>query len=482
MIESNGAGWSARLRHLAEDALQGQFTQVQEAPSQERRWLMPDTQPDTGEMSRLLHELQVYHIELDMQHEELQSAQQQLALSHARYVDLYERAPVGYFTTSSDGRIVEANLTGATLLGVEHHSLLRQKLSRFILPDDQDIYYFHRRRLASKRTPQTCELRLKRPDGSAFYAHLESIPIASERMDVQYRTVVSDITDRVQAAEEVRKAREELEQRVQERTAQLERELVDVQQARAAAEAAVQMRDRMFRLVTHDLKNSLAVLQGYVYMLRRRVIAANFEDTEKIVSLVHHTDTSINRIARQIDELLDLAMLQAGTAMGVKRGVFDLVPLVRQAVDMCQHMHEKHPIWVEMAASQLVFRGDEVRVERVLTNLLTNAIKYSPEGSEVVVRVEEEARDGTPGVLVAVRDQGIGICASDLPHLFEPFWRGSNVPSGLGGLGLGLASTHYIVEQHGGSITVTSEEGVGSTFVVWLPVIMENGACRMEHA
>jgi signal transduction histidine kinase len=131
------------------------------------------------------------------------------------------------------------------------------------------------------------------------------------------------------------------------------------------------------------------------------------------------------------------------------------------------------------AAHQFVFEAevpvleatvDETRVHRVLANLLANAIKYSPEGGPVRVTLKESIDpDGKSAVLV-VHDEGVGIPSDDLPHVFDRFHRGANVIGRFAGTGLGLASARELVELHGGTIAVESEEGKGSTFVVRLPL------------
>ena len=109
-----------------------------------------------------------------MQNEELRRAQGELEASRARYFDLYDLAPVGYFTLSEQGLILEANLTGAGLLGVARSALVKQPLTRFILPEDQDIYYRHRKQLFETGAPQVCELRMLRADAAPFWARLEA--------------------------------------------------------------------------------------------------------------------------------------------------------------------------------------------------------------------------------------------------------------------------------------------------------------------
>jgi signal transduction histidine kinase len=122
---------------------------------------------------------------------------------------------------------------------------------------------------------------------------------------------------------------------------------------------------------------------------------------------------------------------------------------------------------------------DESRVHRVLANLLTNAVKYSPNGG--VVRVTVKASDGPDGkfALLSVCDEGVGIPQDDLPHVFDRFHRGANVVGRFAGTGLGLASARELVEMHGGSISVESEEGKGSIFVVRLPTTPPAEATRL---
>lgn len=119
---------------------------------------------------------------------------------------------------------------------------------------------------------------------------------------------------------------------------------------------------------------------------------------------------------------------------------------------------------------------DEARVHRVLANLLNNAIKYSPDGG--AVRVSVNATDGSHGksAVLVVRDEGVGIPSDDLPHVFDRFRRGANVVGRFAGTGLGLASARQLVELHGGTISVESEEGKGSTFVVRLPLTPPGGS------
>ena len=124
------------------------------------------------EVRRLLSELQVHQIELEMQNAELRRTQEELDAQRVRYFDLYDLAPVGYCTVSGEGLLLEANLAACNLLGLTRTTLTGQLMSRFILDEDQDSYYMFRKQLFASAQPQSCELRMVKKDGSVFWVHL----------------------------------------------------------------------------------------------------------------------------------------------------------------------------------------------------------------------------------------------------------------------------------------------------------------------
>jgi PAS domain S-box-containing protein len=148
------------------------------------------------QIRRLGHELQVYQLELEMQNEELLRTQVELDAARDKYFDLYDLAPLGYFTISEKGLILEGNLTGAKLLGMERHTLASQPFAGFIHPEDQDIYYHHRRRLFEMAAPQVCEVRMLRRDGSHFWAGLEATIAQDADGEPACRLTMTDITKR----------------------------------------------------------------------------------------------------------------------------------------------------------------------------------------------------------------------------------------------------------------------------------------------
>jgi PAS domain S-box-containing protein len=174
------------------------------------------------DIQRIIHELRVHQIELEIQNEDLRCAQMELEASRARFVDLYDFAPVGYVTVSEAGLIVEANLTAATQTGVSRSELVGRPLTRLILPEDQDIYYRHRKILFETGAQQTCELRILRKNSSPMWTLFKATLEKGEEQGHPFcRVVMTDIAERKQAEEKLAMAYAELEVRVQERTNQL---------------------------------------------------------------------------------------------------------------------------------------------------------------------------------------------------------------------------------------------------------------------
>ena len=169
------------------------------------------------EQRKLFRKLQLHQIELTMQNESLQQTQKELESSQLRYFNLYDLAPVGYFTQNKEGFILEANLTAGSLLGIARSALVKKSLTRFIFREDQDIYYHNRKQLFETGTLQVCDLRMVKKNGSLFWVRLEStVAPDSESGDTLYYTVISDITKLKQAEEEIKLTNIKLEKRVKE--------------------------------------------------------------------------------------------------------------------------------------------------------------------------------------------------------------------------------------------------------------------------
>jgi signal transduction histidine kinase len=236
-------------------------------------------------------------------------------------------------------------------------------------------------------------------------------------------------------------------------------------------EAALRTRDSFLSSVAHDLKSPLAAIKGNAQLLQRQLARRGPSGaTDQMAVRLAMIDATATRMTRMLNELLDLTRLQMGRPLDLDSRPTDLVALARQIAAEYQQGHEQHQIRVEAAVPELIGAWDEARLERVLRNLVGNAIKYSPEGGEVALEVAPEDGAAGPWAVVVVQDHGVGIPAGDVPHIFERFRRGQNVAERISGTGIGLASARQIVQQHGGTIAVVSQEGHGSTFTVRLPL------------
>jgi PAS domain S-box-containing protein len=229
-------------------------------------------------------------------------------------------------------------------------------------------------------------------------------------------------------------------------------------------------REEFLASAAHDLQNPLTGIKGHAQLLRRQIQRAGRPDQEWVLPSLERVEVAATQMSRQIGELLDVARLRINQPLDLFRESIDVVALTRQLAEEESLAADRHRVVVETAEITLVGFWDRRRLERVLRNLLTNAIKYSPAGGTITVIVARESTNGIDEATITVVDSGIGIPAADQRSIFERFHRGSNVVGTIQGTGLGLASARQIVEQHGGTISVASEEGKGATFTIRLPI------------
>jgi signal transduction histidine kinase len=245
------------------------------------------------------------------------------------------------------------------------------------------------------------------------------------------------------------------------------------QQARAEAEEALAVRTRFLSSISHDLKTPLASIKANSQLMQRRVLRNHPPDETWLVERLRACEHATTKMVGMIDDLLELTRQQTGQRLDEVFQQLDLIPLLQQVVAEQRETTRRHRILVREDAVRLPVRANSTRLDRVFTNLLGNAIKYSPGGGEIMVTMECEEQDGTSWAVVSVIDKGVGIPPADLPYVFEPFHRAENVVHSIQGTGVGLSSAVQVLEQHGGSISVTSQQGEGSMFTVRLPLTEE---------
>jgi len=220
-------------------------------------------------------------------------------------------------------------------------------------------------------------------------------------------------------------------------------------------------------LASHDLRNALMLIRGSAQLLIEQLHRGPV-DPQRIERQLQRVDRAALRMSAVIDDQIDLMHLERGVDLVPQRSRFDLVALLYRTVDAYQHSTDSHELVVETEADSLEGNWDLGRIERLVGNLLSNAIKYSPEGTKIRVSACRDHTAEGDFAAFSVEDHGMGIPASDLPHIFQRFYRASNVGP-IHGSGIGLAGAHHIIELHGGRIDVVSHEGKGTVVTVALP-------------
>ncbi len=231
---------------------------------------------------------------------------------------------------------------------------------------------------------------------------------------------------------------------------------------------SVRTRDDFLSAVAHELKTPLTVISGTAQLLRRRMrgddLTANAPSLDRIMS-------AVGRMTAFIEELLELVRRQADPTLQLNRAPTDLTELVRRVTSELTELSRGQVVEIETETEgDVVGEWDAVRLERAIANVLGNAFKYNSASGSVRVRIGIEESPQGRVAFCAVTDEGIGIPEADLVRIFERFARGANVAGRITGSGVGLTIVRQIVEQHGGTISVESTVGRGSTFTIRLPL------------
>ncbi|MEP7212761.1 MAG: ATP-binding protein [Acidobacteriota bacterium] len=282
--------------------------------------------------------------------------------------------------------------------------------------------------------------------------------------------VFRETAKRSRAEAELIEVNRGLEERIDERTAELQKAgeersdlLIKEQKARREAEIANRLRDEFMATVSHELRTPLNSILGWARLMRIGKLAPDQE--EKAVETIINSAEIQNRL---IEDLLDVARVVSGK-LDLDRIDFDIIEMVEGSINTMQPAAGAKRITIifEHPEDSVLINGDKNRLEQVMLNLLTNAIKFSPKESVITVRERVENSE----VEVSVIDQGVGIKPDFLPVMFERFSQDASTAAGSGGLGLGLAIVRNLVEMHRGTVGVTSEgENRGSEFIVRLPL------------
>jgi PAS domain S-box-containing protein len=398
---------------------------------------------------QLLHELRVHQIELQMQNEELRRAQGEIETALAQYTDLYDFAPVSYFTLDSKGLILKMNLTGTSLLGVERDRLIGKPFGYFVAKEDQDLFWLHRQAVIDSRLRQSTILNLKRKDGRPIAVFIESSPLPrTEPIDGGIFSAVIDITERKKAEAEIKR---------------LEACVTEAKKMKIIATLAGG--------VAHNFNNLLMGIQGYVSLMQD-----DFKHTQ-------HYARYFNDINGMIRSAADLTQQLLGFAQGGKYDVrpIDMNTRIAGSAKLYNHTRKDITIDTNLQEDLWAVAADRSQIDQVLLNLFLNAGDAMPNGGHLEIRttnvVLQERPESDPQlapgkyVQITVSDTGVGMDEATLERIFEPFFTTKTIGQGTG---LGLASVYGIIHNHKGHIQVSSKPGEGSTFLIHLPAATDD--------
>jgi PAS domain S-box-containing protein len=336
-----------------------------------------------------------------------------------------------------NGTVIYANDIAAHLSGFPSAEVmlsmppatLMQALSRFVMKDEAGLPFTFeqlpgRRALQGEKNVQAIVQYYDTVTGQTLWSLVKAEPLFNEHGGVQFAVnVFVDLTER-----------KELELR----------------------------KDEFISMASHELKTPVTSLKGFTQVLYRRFKKRGEEEP---LSFLARMDGQLNKLTKLINDLLDLSKIQTGK-LTVQEEAFDLADVVGDIVDTLQATSQTHQLALEETTHVEVF-GDKDRIEQVLINLLTNAIKYSPQADRVIIRVSAEHEQA----LVSVQDFGIGIAEANQQKIFERFYQVTDpMERTFPGLGIGLFISNEIIKQHYGRMWVVSSKGEGATFYFTLPL------------
>jgi signal transduction histidine kinase/ActR/RegA family two-component response regulator len=417
------------LRRRAEEKLRS----LPEQPTTDADWL------------KLRHELQVHQIELEMQNELLLEAQAETARMLEQFKELYDLAPVAYFTLTRDGRVIKANILGRKLLGCPSLPVERYHLASFVSLDSLPEYHQFLERVFSHGGLEACHLTLILEEWQAR-AHVFMEGIVDDSGE-HCRLVVTDLT-----------RQKELETALHDQIARSD----EMALAKDQAETANRAKATFLANMSHEIRTPMNAIIGMAHLMRRDGLTAAQENR------VDKIDVAAKHLLGIINDILDFSKIDANRLVLEKTG-FQLGQILHNVHNLLDDKIRAKQIdyhtTVEPRLLKADLLGDAVRLQQILLNLLGNAVKFTDSGHVEICAKTESESDEEIRVNFAVSDSGPGIPATSMERIFLPFEQvDSSISRQHGGTGLGLAITQQLVHLMGGEIRVFSTVGEGSRF------------------
>lgn len=395
----------------------------------------------SDETRKLIHELRVHQIELEMQNAQLAQSQAELEESREKYSDLFDFAPVGYLALNEDGLILEANLTISTLLGVERRWMFKSPFQIHVFDADRDLFRAHLLNISTSKKRGRCELRLKTKSGKHFYAQLDSLCIEADGKR-SFRIAVTDISERRQAQEDLRKANAMLESRVQDRTAELQKANAELRDMPSRLLASMDEERRRIGMELHDsVGQTVAAIKFWIET------ALNLRDEGDSEAALTHLEHFIPILQGEIEEIRTIYM-------SLRPSMLDKQGLLATLWWLCQEFIKAHPrIHLEL---EMGIREEEIpenlkiNIFRIARESLNNAATHSKAEWVDVSLIRNK-----DFINLTIADDGIGL---DLDH-FAP-----SLTS------LGMVGMRERAELTGGRFSLESAPGRGLTVRASWPI------------
>ena len=400
---------------------------------------------------------------------ERRQAEEKLRHSEELLRATFEQVAVGIAIAGLDGRLLETNPTFRHITGYSPEELRRLTPVALTHPEEREATAQAMRDLLEGRIPHyALEKRYMRKDGRAVWT-LATVTLVRDAAGrpLHFIGVIEDVDERKRTQQALLRSEEQLRAALEERKLLLDSERA----ARSTAERMSEMKDEFLATLSHELRTPLSAILGWVMILRR---SNKPEDLPRGLDVIERNA----RVQTQlIDELLDTSRITAGKVRLDVQPVDPLV-VVQSALETVRPAAQAKDIRMEqdLAPGAGLVSADPGRLQQVVWNLLTNAIKFTAQGGRVQVVLRKDGDE----IAIAVADTGAGIAPDFLPHVFERFRQAdASTTRRHGGLGLGLAIVRTLVEQHGGSVQAHSDGvGRGATFTVRLPLVHAARAVR----
>lgn len=395
-----------------------------------------------SENEMLLYERNVYKIESELLYEELLNAEESLELTKEKYIELFNYAPIGYITFDENYVIQEANLTMTEIIGEKPEDLIQRRFSTFMDSESQNLFYSYVENLKKTKLKQTCELKIKRKNNEIRYIKMDSsIFYFKLHNSLLILSCIIDTTE----SKKNKKIIEESENKFKELSS---------------------TKDKFFSIIAHDLKNPFYQLMGLSELLVNNFSSYDISKIENYIKMIHETS---KRGYNLLENLLQWAKTQSENFKPNPKDIL-LKPLAIDSINLVigNSVSKNINLSYDIPVDCYVF-ADQNMLEIILHNLISNAVKFTGRGGSVSVSAKKEKNY----VEICVEDTGIGIRETDLGKLFRIDV--SHTTPGTDkekGTGLGLILCKEFVEKNGGTITVKSIYGQGSSFNFTLPVSM----------